>query len=103
MYAPRSGPNTLDSPNTAPNKPPSLPLASGATTSNMIVNAIGTKAPAPIPCTARYIVSSTIDVAVPHKADPSINTNMPNTKNFLRPYMSDNLPKIGMPAISATM
>ena len=45
----------------------------------------------------------TMESAVPHRIDPSMNTKMPKMKNFLRPYISDSLPKIGMPAISATI
>lgn len=41
-------------------------------------------------------------VAVPHNTEPSRNMIMPKMKNRLRPYMSDSLPKIGMPAISVT-
>ncbi|MNC25903.1 hypothetical protein D3C75_740120 [compost metagenome] len=40
--------------------------------------------------------------AVPHRAEPAINTMIPKMKNFLRPYISDSFPKIGIPAISAT-
>ncbi|MNC26998.1 hypothetical protein D3C75_751530 [compost metagenome] len=40
--------------------------------------------------------------AVPHRIEPSRNSAMPKMKNRLRPYISDSLPKIGIPAISVT-
>jgi hypothetical protein len=60
------------------------------------VAAIGSTAPAPIPCTKRNATSVTIDGANPHRSDPARKIVTPAMNTGLRPYRSASLPKIGV-------
>jgi len=71
--------------------------------SKIIVKAIGINAPPPSPCKARYADNSMIESAIPHKILPIMKMSIPKRKKRFLPYMSLNLPKIGIPATVAIM
>ena len=57
-----------------------------------MVMVIGSTAPAPMPCTARAMISVGMLQATPHSTEPARNTAMPKNSSGLRPTMSASLP-----------
>ena len=82
---PISGPATLDTPNTAPNRPTHLPRSRGGTTSPIAAWADTISPPPPSPWIARNAISSVIPCASPHSAEPMRNSTSAPCRTILRP------------------
>ncbi len=63
--------------------------------SPITASASGMMPPAPMPWNARNAASSYIDVASPHRAEPSTKITIENMNSRLRPKMSESLPNNG--------
>ena len=89
------GPSTLDSPNTAPNRPPNLARSRGGNRSAITEKAPVNSAPPPMPWMARNTISCIMpppisgsgpnSPASPHSTEPAMNTPIPLTRIGLRP------------------
>jgi hypothetical protein len=71
-------------------------------TSAISAMAVTMSPPAPIPCTARHVTSNVIEVAVPHRNEPVMNTIVEIWKTTLRPNRSPNLPASAVATVSAS-
>ena len=99
---PSAGPMIAETPHT-PEKTPCIRARwCGVKMSPAIVNEIGWTAPAPSPCRARNAISAGIEVAVPHRTDPTTNRASPNMNTGLRPRMSASRAKIGTVVVDVT-
>jgi hypothetical protein len=71
-------------------------------TSAINAMAVTIRPPAPIPCTARHATRSVMEVAVPHRNEPVMNTIVEIWKTSLRPNRSPNLPASAVATVSAS-
>ncbi len=82
---PISGPATLETPNTAPNRPDHLPRSLGGTTSPIAAWAETISPPPPSPWIARNTISSVMPCAWPHSTEPTMNSTSAACSTTLRP------------------
>ncbi len=55
-----------------------------------------------MPCTARNTISTRMELASPHSADPMRKMTIDASKNTLRPYRSPSLPHSGVDTVDAS-
>ena len=68
----------------------------------MMVCAIGSMPPPPMPCTARAMTSASIVGASAQATEPARKMPMPSSMMVRRPWMSESLPNNGVAAVAAS-
>src|SRR4051794_40416944 len=97
-----SGPATLETPKTAPNRPLHLPRSRGGTTSPIAACALTMRPPPPRPWIARNAISSVIPCASPHSAEPIRKITSAACRTILRPKRSPSFPYSGVTTVTAS-
>ncbi len=80
-----------------------LPILFGPAASAIISWPIGRIMPPPTPCRTRNTISSVVDVASPHSADPAVNSTSETRYTCLAPKRRAAHPVTGITAASASM
>jgi hypothetical protein len=101
MEPPTSGPPIIAIAITPAIRPWYLPRSRGGISSPMIAMTPTIRPPAPRPCSARKLISWSIDWDMPESADPTRKITIEVRKMPLRPYMSPSLPQMGVEAAVA--
>ena len=99
---PSSGPATLATPKTAPNRPWYLPRSRGGMMSPMMASARAIRPPPPRPWTARPPISIGIDWAAPAIREPIRKMTIASWNMGRRPRRSEILPHSGVEAVEVS-
>ena len=78
------------------------PIRLGPAASAIISCPIGRIIPPPIPCSTRNRISSVVEVAKPHSADPAVNSTTDTRYTGLAPKRRAAQPLIGMTMAKAS-
>ncbi len=78
------------------------PIRLGPAASAIIICPIGRIMPPPTPCSTRNRISSGADEAIPHSAEPAVNSTSDNRYTGLAPNRRAAQPETGITAASAS-